>query len=660
MPMSSQDYSSSDGEGEDQIMFNASSQNIEDKKNLSGASCCSNESIQEEDKIIPVYQGTGEDGNDTVEEEGLESQLNSGRINNRLKKMTSIASIANWWKGYVDDKRSKRKKIELTEERRMRYKLQYHFMSPFDKYKLGRKPWKLAIQILKIFIVTTQVILFGTDRFAAIAFIKNTEKTYKYLFIEGYDGSKSFSYYSRTDLASAIRYAHFQYHHVEDIALGHYWHSRFENRTIYPINLCEKRYELAKPNAKASDIDYNADTVTVCEKLTNATNLTNILHTKHYFDRIAALKIKFDLRAIYLNGLKLHHAPECLIMYNSITIDNSKHDGRLRVSFHMTEEIMSKCTKTYKKSKDAATVKATFIAFDALVITICSFSILLCIRSVVKSVVLAKAAQKYFKDYKRETLTRWDLFELINKWFAVIVISDMLSVIGSIYKIYVDDRDIRYYNICALFLGLGVVMVWIGLLRFFTYLKKYNILLITLRSAAPSLVRFMFCAMFMFFGFTFCGWISLGPYHKKFSTFLTTAECLFSLLNGDDMYPTFAKMSTRNTPIWIFSKIYIYTFVSLFIYVVLSTFISIVGDTYERLKDWGHMPPTRIELFMAGKKRENNYRRNAHSDGGCQRCARESHVAEENQYRSLYGSLDRNHRLSLSASQLSIMSASLE
>lgn len=53
-----------------------------------------------------------------------------------------------------------------------------------------------------------------------------------------------------------------QYHHVEDIALGHYWHSRFENRTIYPINLCEKRYELAKPNAKASDIDYNADTVT--------------------------------------------------------------------------------------------------------------------------------------------------------------------------------------------------------------------------------------------------------------------------------------------------------------------------------------------------------------------------------------------------------------
>ena len=43
----------------------------------------------------------------------------------------------------------------------------------------------------------------------------------------------------------------------------------------------------------------------------------------------------------------------------------------------------------------------------------------------------------------------------------------------------------------------------------------FQILLITIRSAAPNLARFMFCAMFIFFGFTFCGWIVLGPYHKK-------------------------------------------------------------------------------------------------------------------------------------------------
>lgn len=40
-------------------------------------------------------------------------------------------------------------------------------------------------------------------------------------------------------------------------------------------------------------------------------------------------------------------------------------------------------------------------------------------------------------------------------------------------------------------------------------------LLITLRVAAPSLLQFMFCAMFLFTGFTFCGWVVLGAYHEK-------------------------------------------------------------------------------------------------------------------------------------------------
>lgn len=73
-------------------------------------------------------------------------------------KISSIASISLWWKNYIKDKRdTKRKKKEEAEEVRMRHKLQYHFMTPFQKYKLGRKPWKLAVQVLKIFIVTTQV-----------------------------------------------------------------------------------------------------------------------------------------------------------------------------------------------------------------------------------------------------------------------------------------------------------------------------------------------------------------------------------------------------------------------------------------------------------------------------------------------------------------------
>jgi hypothetical protein len=37
----------------------------------------------------------------------------------------------------------------------------------------------------------------------------------------------------------------------------------------------------------------------------------------------------------------------------------------------------------------------------------------------------------------------------------------------------------------------------------------------------------------------FAGWLILGPYHFKFGSIMSTSECLFSLINGDDMFATF-------------------------------------------------------------------------------------------------------------------------
>ena len=41
---------------------------------------------------------------------------------------------------------------------KMRARLKWHYMNSYQKYKAGgRKPWKLLIQIIKIFLVTAQV-----------------------------------------------------------------------------------------------------------------------------------------------------------------------------------------------------------------------------------------------------------------------------------------------------------------------------------------------------------------------------------------------------------------------------------------------------------------------------------------------------------------------
>lgn len=70
----------------------------------------------------------------------------------------------------------------------------------------------------------------------------------------------------------------------------------------------------------------------------------------------------------------------------------------------------------------------------------------------------------------------------------------------------------------------------------------------------------------------------------QFEGLSRVAECLFSLVNGDDMFPTFAEFEQKNTMVWLFSRAYLYSFISLFIYMVLSLFIALITDAYETIK----------------------------------------------------------------------------
>lgn len=72
----------------------------------------------------------------------------------------------------------------------------------------------------------------------------------------------------------------------------------------------------------------------------------------------------------------------------------------------------------------------------------------------------------------------------------------------------------------------------------------------------------------------------------KFKTLAMTSECLYALLNGDDVFATFAITDPSVPVIWWFSRVYIYLFIALFVYVVLSLFIAIICDSYETIKDF--------------------------------------------------------------------------
>jgi len=71
------------------------------------------------------------------------------------------------------------------------------------------------------------------------------------------------------------------------------------------------------------------------------------------------------------------------------------------------------------------------------------------------------------------------------------------------------------WDVCSVLLGTGNLFVWFGVLRYLGFFRTYNMLIVTLKKAFPSVLRFLLCAMLIYAGFTFCGWLIFGPYHFK-------------------------------------------------------------------------------------------------------------------------------------------------
>lgn len=78
------------------------------------------------------------------------------------------------------------------------------------------------------------------------------------------------------------------------------------------------------------------------------------------------------------------------------------------------------------------------------------------------------------------------------------------------------------------------------------------------------------------------------------------AECLFSLVNGDDMFATFAQIQQKSSLVWMFSRLYLYSFISLFIYMILSLFIALITDSYDTIKKYQQsgFPVTDLHEFL--------------------------------------------------------------
>ncbi|XP_029945488.1 mucolipin-1b [Salarias fasciatus] len=475
---------------------------------------------------------------------------------------------------------------EEEEEEALRRKLKYFFMSPCDKYQAkGRKPFKLGLQLLKILIVTLQLVLFGLSNQMVVTFKEENTAAFRHLFLKGYRDDAQQAVHTQAEMYAHIHHAIEQYLALPHISLGRYAYvSGGSGVNGSALSLCQRYYRRGAIEPVNDTFDIDPRVVTDCTGLDPPSSSAEPPSSDYknftlLFYKLINVTISFQLKAINIQTIINNEIPDCYTFSITIVMDNRAHSGKVKISLR-NEASIEEC-KDPNVSGHAESYARQFL--DVLVAFVCLLSLLLCGRSILRGVVLQHEYVQFFRLKLGRRVSWADRLDFINGWYLLLIVSDAFTIVGSFIKIGIESKNLSSYDVCSILLGTSTLLVWVGVIRYLSFFQKYNILIVTLRAAFPSVIRFCCCAAAIYLGYCFCGWIVLGPYHAKFRSLSTVSECLFSLINGDDMFVTFAEMEQSGALVWTFSQVYLYTFISLFIYMVLSLFIALITGAYDSI-----------------------------------------------------------------------------
>uniref|UniRef100_A0A8D0BBA2 Mucolipin-1 n=1 Tax=Salvator merianae TaxID=96440 RepID=A0A8D0BBA2_SALMN len=535
------------------------------------------------------------------------------------------------------------------EEEELRRRLKYYFMSPCDKFRAkGRKPFKLVLQLIKILIVTIQLILFGLSNQMVVTFKEENTITFKHLFLKDYsDGSdETYAVYTQADVYDHMFYAVDKYLAIPNETIGRYAYVHKAGTNQSALMLCQQYYRKGRIDPANDTFNIDPKVITECLGVDPPVKMASPLDSEDTipshlepdrsyrnftlkFYKLINVTIQFKLKAINIQTIINNEIPDCYTFTITITLDNKAHSGRVKISLDNKVDIQE-CKDPSVSGKGDNRFR---MFFDVVVLLICVLSFVLCTRSIIRGLLLQHEFSQFFQRYYNQEICLSDRMEFVNGWYILLVVSDILTVSGTIMKIGIESKNFANYDVCGILLGTSTLLVWVGVMRYLSFFQKYNILIVTMRVALPNVIRFCCCVAVIYLGYCFCGWIVLGPYHVKFRTLSMVSECLFSLINGDDMFVTFAAMQQNSYLVWLFSQLYLYTFISLFIYMVLSLFIALITGSYETIKHQceGEAAVTQLHAYIAECKdspRSGKFRRESSSSCSIFCCCERTQLQE--------------------------------
>lgn len=320
--------------------------------------------------------------------------------------------------------------------------------------------------------------------------------------------------YSKADFYDSVDFAIKNFSNITDSAIGTFGYSNSTpEKPMSVIKFCKEYYANGIADPSNYFYNYTNQIVYSCISIDNLFppgdpkwqtnfNIQSYLDDYNFtinFDRMLKVDLKFYLRTIYLNSLAYSDAPECYNFDITITYDNTQHDGQVLVQ--MLDQVRKHtCDGNLNDYADDRFSYYERLFVNILVIGLCLTSFFLCLRSVIKAQQLRRETSVFFERYYDQRFSFTEQFDFVDLWIILMILNDVLVIVGSIFKIRMEERVTMNdnYSLCSILLGIGNLMVWVGILRYLSFFKNYNIVMLTLKTAFPHVLRFLLCALILY------------------------------------------------------------------------------------------------------------------------------------------------------------------
>ncbi|XP_065902044.1 mucolipin-3-like isoform X2 [Dysidea avara] len=487
-------------------------------------------------------------------------------------------------------------------DHRIKKRLQLHFQDHIQKWSRDthpRFPWKAVLHLLLVVFVTVQVSIFAADKFKLTSFLVENTKSFHHYFIRKECNDRINKLYSLDDVYEQIEHTVNSYYSLSqqsltmiiDFDIGQCGNSnafpcKDKNLTshtkVFPYNP-DSSTDIRPEDKPCCNEDSTSSSCSIeyCECSVKS-QVDCYIHGDN-LDTIGTIKFGFMFDATYDKGVIEEYNSVQVHFHIVISLDNKLYNN-LEVDIDTTPTF-SRLSNNFLNRKRTTIID--IVVLILLILSSCTY-----ILSIFQTSNLTKDVKLHFLAYHERHLRWQEISPLYNYWYMMMLFTNLLIFAATLLKVYSDYDAQETINIdlleaISILLGIGILLLWCGLFGLLKYFESLNVLLITVRLALPSILRFAIYIVILFTAFSLCGWLVLGSYHSKFGGPMETAVSLFCILNGDDLYETFTGVEVPSNSVQMFCKLYLFVFMFMFIYIVLSLFIGIFNHAYESLsKNW--------------------------------------------------------------------------